>query len=407
MPIEEIITSGRVPGVELRWTLKDLDEKKVKQKQLERTIQEAEAAGVQTDSLSRLKQALFDVQKRTADADLLFDQTTEMINSPGAWSSDIGYYDWRLSPHDRLVKKYRDSETGEMKEQLDPHGRATHPAGYTYSNTPYDKRPYPFKQNIQRWEPYRQSKTAAIEAREVLVSSILESQDYKHLEGITSGTLQKQRKFGGMITPENITAQLAIRKDLVNAYYGNTQDAIFSLSPRDAIMHADRLIDRKVNPRKVVVSSSATSSAPPSAPATEQSDADIAKRRKDTYNTVEKLRTKTQHALSTAQKLGLNSYVPALEQYLNDSLVIDTETGTQQFDIRAKFPDQAVAAVESEEYRRKKSADDQMLSQLERKIEPLEERVFVKRDMHDTGAMFMLKKVSGAKEMEEFLRRLG
>ena len=406
MPIEEIITSGRVPGVELKWTLKDLDKKKVKQKQLEKTIQDAEAAGVQTDSLSRLKQALFDVQKRTADADLLFDQTTEMISSPFAWSVDRGHYDWRISPHDRLVKKYRDSETGEMKEQLDPHGRAIHPAGYTYSNTPYDRRPYPFKQNIQRWEPYRQSKTAAIEAREALVSSILESQDYKHLEGITSGTLRKQRKFGGMITPENITAQLALRKDLVNAYYGKTENAIFSLSPRDAIMHADRLIDRKVNSYKVV-SSSTTSSASPSAPATEQSDADIAKRRKETYNTVEKLRTKTQHALSTAQKLGLNSYVPALEQYLNDSLVIDTETGTQQFDIRAKFPDQAVAAVESEEYRRKKSADDQMLSQLERKIEPLEERVFVKRDMHDTGAMFMLKKVSGAKEMEEFLRRLG
>ena len=406
MPIPEIITSGRVPGVELRWTLKDLDEKKVKQKQLEKTIQDAEAAGVQTDSLSRLKQALFDVQKRTADADLLFDQTTEMISSPFAWSVDRGHYDWRISPHDRLVKKYRDSETGEMKEQLDPHGRAIHPAGYTYSAMPTDKRPAPFKQNIQRWEPYRQSKTAAIEAREALVSSILESQDYKHLEGITSGTLRKQRKFGGMITPENITAQLALRKDLVKAYYGETENAIFSLSPRDAIMHADRLIDRKVNSYKVV-SSSTTSSASPSAPATEQSDADIAKRRKETYNTVEKLRTKTQHALSTAQKLGLNSYVPALEQYLNDSLVIDTETGTQQFDIRAKFPDQAVAAVESEEYRRKKSADDQMLSQLERKIEPLEERVFVKRDMHDTGAMFMLKKVSGAKEMEEFLRRLG
>lgn len=406
MPIEEIITSGRVPGVELKWTLKDLDEKKVKQKQLERTIQEAEAAGIRTNNSARLKQALFDVQKRTADADLLFDQTTEMINSAFAWSADIGYYDWRLSPYYRLVKKYRDSETGEMKEQLDPHGRITHPAGYTYSAMPTDRRPGPFKQNIQKWESYRQSKTAAIEAREALISPILESQDYKLLEGITSGTLQKQRKFGGMITPENITAQLALRKDLVNAYYGETENAIFSLSPRDAIIHADRLIDRKVNPRKVV-SSSATSSASPSAPATEQSDADIAKRRKETYNTVEKLRTKTQHALSTAQKLGLNSYVPALEQYLNDSLVIDAETGTQQFDIRAKFPDQAVAAVESEEYRRKKSADDQMLSQLERKIEPLEERVFVKRDMHDTGAMFMLKKVSGAKEMEEFLRRLG
>ena len=406
MPIPEIIRSPRVPGVELRWTLKDLDEKKVKQKQLEKTIQDAEAAGIRTNNLARLKQALFDVQKRTADADLLFDQTTEMISSPFAWSVDRGHYDWRISPHDRLVKKYRDSETGEMKEQLDPHGRSTSSAGYTYSNTPYDRRPVPFKQNIQRWESYRQSKTAAIEAREVLISSILESQDYKHLEGITSGTLRKQRKFGGMITPENITAQLALRKDLVNAYYGKTENAIFSLSPRDAIMHADRLIDRKVNSHKVV-SSSTTSSAPPSVPATEQSDADIAKRRKETYNTVEKLRTKTQHALSTAQKLGLNSYVPALEQYLNDSLVIDTETGTQQFDIRAKFPDQAVAAVESEEYRRKKSADDQMLSQLERKIEPLEERVFVKRDMHDTGAMFMLKKVSGAKEMEEFLRRLG
>lgn len=399
MPIEEIIRSPRVPGVELKWTLKDLDEKKVKQKQLEKTLQDAEAAGIRTNNLARLKQALFDVQKRTADADLLFDQTTEMISSPFAWSVDRGHYDWRISPHDRLVKKYRDSETGEMKEQLDPHGRSTSSAGYTYSNTPYDRRPVPFKQNIQKWESYRQSKTAAIEAREVLISSILESQDYKHLTGAN-------RLFGGMITPENITAQLAIRKDLVKAYYGNTQDAIFSLSPRDAIMHADRLIDRKVNSRKVV-SSSVVSSAPPSAPATEQSDADIAKRRKDTYNTVEKLRTKTQHALSTAQKLGLNSYVPALEQYLNDSLVIDIETGTQQFDIRAKFPDQAVAAVESEEYRRKKSADDQMLSQLERKIEPLEERVFVKRDMHDTGAMFMLKKVSGAKEMEEFLRRLG
>ena len=406
MPIAEIITSGRVPGVELRWTLKDLDEKKVKQKQLEKTIQEAEAAGIRTNNSARLKQALFDVQKRTADADLLFDQTTEMIYSSWSFSSDRGYYDWRLYPYNRLVKKYRDSETGEMKEQLDPHGRLTHPAGFNYSNVPTDKRPVPFKKNIEIWEAYRQSKTAAIEAREALISSILESQDYKHLEGITSGTLQKQRKFGGMITPENITAQLALRKDLVNAYYGETENAIFSLSPRDAIIHADRLIDLKVNPRKVI-SSSATSSASPSAPATEQSDADIAKRRKETYNTVEKLRTKTQHALSTAQKLGLNSYVPALEQYLNDSLVIDTETGTQQFDIRAKFPDQAVAAVESEEYRRKKSADDQMLSQLERKIEPLEERVFVKRDMHDTGAMFMLKKVSGAKEMEEFLRRLG
>lgn len=406
MPIEEIITSGRVPGVELRWTLKDLDEKKVKQKQLEKTIQEAEAAGIRTNNSTRLKQALFDVQKRTADADLLFDQTTEMINSAFGWSSDIGYYDWRLHPHERLVKKYRDSETGEMKEQLDPHGRVTHSAGYTYSNIPTDKRPYPFKQNIQRWESYRQSKTAAIEEREALISPILESQDYKLLEGITSGTLQKQRKFGGMITPENIVAQLALRKDLVNAYYGETENAIFSLPPRDAIMHADRLIDRKVNPYKVV-SSSTTSSAPPSVPATEQSDADIAKRRKETYNTVEKLRTRTQHALSTAQKLGLDSYIPALEQYLNNSLVIDIETGTQQFDIRAEFPDQAVAAVESEEYRRKKSADDQMLSRLERKIEPLEERVFVKRDMHDTGAMFMLKKVSGAKEMEEFLRRLG
>lgn len=241
--------------------------------------------------------------------------------------------------------------------------------------------------------------------REQKASELMQSNEYKYL-GIATEPLEKQRKPRHMITPENIKTQLDLRKTLVHAYYGDTQDSIFSLQPKYAIYEADRLIDRQLNPRKIV-SSSTTTSASSSAPAIQQSDEDIAKRRKDTYNTVEKLRARTQHALSTAQKFGLNSYVPALERYLNDSLVIDTDTGGQQFDIRAKFPDQAVAAVEKEEYRRRKSADDQMLSQLERKIEPLEEHVFVKRDLRDTGAMFMLKKVSGANEMDEFLRRLG